>query len=378
MRTPGAGARPRLLRRPPSFQDRAASLGSVFDPRRNSLNAIRLLLAALVIVSHAWPLGRYGSDPSFGDQNLGGWAVAGFFTVSGFLITMSGERSRTVWDYLWRRVLRIYPGFVVALVIGGFVLAPVASLLGGGRYSLAGAGQYVVRNLGLFIVSYRPTGMFDDAPFNKSLNGALWTLFFEFLCYLAVAVVIAFLPRRARPPVILGIFVAGTVIMLAVTFTDLTLSERALRLARLGTYFAAGAVLHQFRDRVPFSPLLTAVAAGLTVATAFTGTSQALAGLPVAYLLLSGSMLLPLSGIGARNDISYGLYIYGFPVEQTLTLLLLRLHLTVPVGAYVVLALAAALPFAWASWLLVERPAMRWKSLTAGRPIDREGHVQQR
>ena len=89
------------------------TLATAFDPRHNSLNALRLALATLVIVSHAWPIGGFGNDPHIGDLSFGGWAVAGFFAISGFLITSSRLRS-SFSAYLWRRMLRIFPGLWVA------------------------------------------------------------------------------------------------------------------------------------------------------------------------------------------------------------------------------------------------------------------------
>ena len=92
------------------------SLGAAFDPRNNSLNALRLVFASMVIVSHAWPLGGFGRDPQIGGIAVGRWAVAGFFVISGYLIASSRGRTPFL-TFLWRRFLRIFPGLWVCLLV---------------------------------------------------------------------------------------------------------------------------------------------------------------------------------------------------------------------------------------------------------------------
>lgn len=93
-----------------------------------------------------------------------------------------------------------------------------------------------------------------------------------------------------------------------------------MKSARLGAFFCAGALLFLFKDRIPFSKKLTALSAGLILLTVVTGTFQAFAGLPVAYLMIALGVHLPLRKFGAKHDVSYGMYIYAFPVQQILAL----------------------------------------------------------
>ena len=101
----------------------SAVLEDAFDPHRNSLSLLRLLFAAMVLLDHAFPLGGFhgGSDPMWGwtrgQESFGGLAVAGFFVVSGFLVTRSFDGSPNPFSYLWKRFLRIFPGFWVCLVV---------------------------------------------------------------------------------------------------------------------------------------------------------------------------------------------------------------------------------------------------------------------
>lgn len=332
----------------------------VLDPRRNSLNALRLALATAVLVSHAWPLGGRGGDPGLGDENLGGWAVAGFFALSGYLVTGSRLSAPTSWDFLARRVLRIYPAFLVVLLVVAFVFAPVSTLVDGSHgYDAGASARFVVANLGLHVRQFDIPGTLTTAPYPFAWDGALWTLSYEFACYLGVGALVALVPRARLGAGVVVVLVLGTLGSAAHLLRGADDGPGA-QLVRLGTYFAAGALLYLLRDRIPLTAPAAALAAGLVVVTVLTGTFQVLAGLPLAYLLLYAAAALPLHGVGRANDVSYGMYLYGFPVQQLIVVVLGPGAL--PVAAYVVLSVAATVPFAWASWCWVERPAMRLRN----------------
>src|SRR4051812_45574841 len=137
---------------------------SAFPTSRNSLNALRLLLATSVIVSHSWPIGGYGDDPRWGPTSLGQFAVAGFFAISGWLITRS-RLSSELPSYAWRRFLRIYPGFFVALLVVAFVVAPLGSALGGGEYSIGAALRHVAQNAFLYMNDFSVGGGPTSVPY---------------------------------------------------------------------------------------------------------------------------------------------------------------------------------------------------------------------
>lgn len=158
---------------------RTLSVGATFNPRSNSLNAIWLFLATAVIVAHSWPLGGgYGADPGFGDQDLGDWAVAGFFAISGYLITRSRLSLSSLLDYFWRRFLRIYPAFLVCLLVVAFAFAPASvAVFSDGTYEGSAGASYVISNIFLFIRQWGIPGTLQSVPFLDSWNGPLWTLF---------------------------------------------------------------------------------------------------------------------------------------------------------------------------------------------------------
>lgn len=329
------------------------TLQAAFDPHANSLNTLRILLAATVIVSHAWPTGGFGEDPKIGGEGAGRWAVAGFFAISGFLVT--GSRTQLgLGDYLARRAARILPGFWACLAATAFLFAPIVAWFSGTRYDPITALNYVGRNLGLVIVQPTVGSTLAALPFEEAWNGSLWTLKWEFLAYLAVGVAWAVPALRRRRWVFLAAFVALTAAHLAVQLVagpNKTVETDALWLS---TDFAAGVVLYLFRDRIRIDGRLALLAVVAVVAADAAGVLSVFGPMPIAYLMMWLAVELPARRAFTRNDISYGLYIYGFLVQQCLALAgVPRLG----VAWMAVLGIVGTVPLAYLSWVLVERPA---------------------
>jgi len=337
-------------------------LGTAFNPRRNSLNALRLLFAAAVIVGHSPLGGREGFTGLGAGNDLGAWSVSGFFVISGFLITDSRQKSG-LGTYLWRRFLRIYPAFVVVLLVTAFVLAPLSALVAG-EYSLPAAANYVVKNLALYVFAYDIQGTLTTAPIMTAWNGSLWTLFYEAVCYVLIGVAVSLIPRRWLPPTLWVLFVGGTALTAAHTYFDVVHVNAILHMVRLGTFFIAGALIYLHRERIVYNWQMGAVSAAVLIAAIATGTFSILAPLPLAYLCMWLGIALPLHRVGAKNDISYGMYIYAFPAQQ---LLAITVGPAVPMWVFAILSIAATTPLAWGSWLAVERPAMRLRRAIAPR-----------
>lgn len=330
------------------------SLGTALSGRDNSLSAVRLGLAAAVILAHAWPLGGYGASAW---ERLGTIGVAGFFALSGFLI--AGSRMRSDFrPYLARRARRIFPGFWGVLLMTGFVFAPIGAVIGGGGWDPAQSLSYVVDNATLVMTHPTIGATLSGAPNPGMWNGSLWTLMYEFAAYLlcGAALGIGWVRRH------LAVSAAAVVIVLpviAVAVGELSGPAHMLTSAlRLFPFFAAGVLAHALRDRLrtttPVAAL--AVAAVISLAVASEQLLNALGPIPVAYALLHIGATWKTS-IAAKEDHSYGLYVYGWPVQQLLGMA--GLGALVPAPVFAVVSFACVLPLAIASWRLVERPAMR-------------------
>lgn len=359
---------------------RGASLTEAFDPRRNSVNALRLVLAGIVLVSHTLKLHGEG-DPlgrlTGGSVDMGTMAVDGFFALSGFLIVGAFLNSPSTGRFLWRRCLRILPGFWVCLVVTAALLLPLAQLIQFGTlagFPLTGeesASSYVLANAAMFIQQFEVRGLLEG----ESVNGSLYTLFYEFACYLGVAVlgVVGLLRRRTWPLLVVGGLVWAFVVLQLLTGAGVYGSSDTLSIAvRFGSMFLAGAIAHRLADHIPLGRVGGVVAAlvlvqAVTLAV-FAGEDPAgtlvyltVAPPAVAYLVLLAGSSPRLRAIGARRDLSYGLYVYAWPVQ---VLVLLAGAAAWPVVAYGIVSLGLALLLAWASWTWVESPALRYKSWT--------------
>lgn len=346
----------------------SSGFGARFDARRNSLNALRLILAGLVIVSHAWPLGGFGADPSPARQSLGHWAVLGFFAVSGYLIAASRVRGG-FGTFLAARVLRIYPAFLVCLVVVAFVAAPLSTALTPGSWTPSAGASYVAHNVLLKIEANTVGGTIPRAPHGPAWNGSLWTLFYEFLCYLLIGVLLSS-PRRWHGPVVASAFVV-TAVGAQVTVHRTGTAADFLSLAPV---FLAGSLLFLYRDRVPFSRPLGVAALVLTPLVGELNVASSVGAPVIVYACFWLGVELPLQRVGQRNDISYGVYIYAYPVQQLLVAAGWNRH---GVWLYILLSVLVTVPLAVASWFGVERPALDLKKRLRGERGGPETTVRQ-
>ncbi|WP_270886475.1 acyltransferase family protein [Pedococcus sp. 5OH_020] len=340
------------------------TLGDHLGSRDNALSSLRLLLAGIVIASHAPSIGGFGPEPRVGGGTLGAWAVAGFFAISGYLV--SGSRERLSWqDFALARMLRIYPGYWGALCAVALGFAPIGAVATGSPVDLGGGLRFVAVNV-LVPVQWAFGDAIGQAARPEAWDGPLWTLTHEMLCYVVAGVALTWRLVRSRP----GVCAAGA--LTAVTAASLILDElgvgtgrRAIDLLHLLGFFLAGALLWALREHVHARWSLGALSFCALVVVGAAGAANQLAALPLAYLVLALGAALPIR-IGAVRDLSYGLYIFGWPVQTTLYLLgasALGSH------AFLLLSLAATLPCAWASWAIVESRALRLRRSAPSRSL---------
>ena len=319
---------------------------------------MRLGLALTVIVAHSWPVGGYGVAPGFGDQNLGDWAVAGFFAISGYLITASRLHTRPVAFY-WRRFLRIYPAYIAATLVVVVGLGPLAALLMNSRYDWGSGFSYLMNNALVIIRQWGIDGTLVDVPYPITWNGSAWTLFYELLCYLAIGVVVSIVRKRHLTTVLIIALVASSGLTAVIHLFNVGAPEMLSLSARLGSFFIAGAILYQLREVIPIHWIGLVIACGVLVFLASAGLFQVFAGLPIAYLMMWLGIRLPLDKVGTRTDLSYGVYIYAFPLQQIIATVFLRRDVSL-IG-FIALSVTMSVVMATASWFLIEKPAMSFR-----------------
>lgn len=345
------------------------SLADRYDARHNGLWALRLVLAITVAVVHAQVIG-WQSQPRLGRTDLGDLAVDGFFVISGFLVTSSAERL-SLSRFAWHRALRILPGYWVSLVVTAFVAAPLLAWARGRPPSgvLSGAGSapdFVVANVALMIRQWTIAGLPGPPLVDDAMNGSLWTLFYEALCYLAIAALAwAGMIRKGKGGhrLLAHPLVATTAaVWVCLTAQSLGwLGGRLEYLPRFALLFLLGALGRRYAHRVRYSTVgLVAAVMVLAVGVGVFENYRPLSGGAFAYLVLWLMVALPVT-VQPSIDLSYGLYVYHWPVQ------LLTVETGLRDGGRVVLtvaSIAATLVAALASWFLVEQPALRHKQLS--------------
>jgi peptidoglycan/LPS O-acetylase OafA/YrhL len=282
------------------------TLGAVFDPRANGLNAVRLGLASAVIAHHSFELSGHHVPWGPVREALHSIPVDGFFAISGFLIVSSWARGPHWWPYLRARALRIFPGLYACLLVTAAILAPLGLSLAGDGLPPGYAGAaaaYVVDGLNLRFDSYAIAGTPTGVPGLGAWNGSLWTLFWEFLCYLGVltAGVVGALRWRWSVPAVFAAATAGQVLV------DVGILDGFWPTygTRFGLMFAAGALVWQLQDHLPAGRWWAVGAAAVVVlALVVLPDYRPLAAFPLAYLTLRAGAGLRAPRWRMRNDLS--------------------------------------------------------------------------
>lgn len=345
----------------------------VFDRNANCFTALRLGFALMVVAGHSWELGGHGPDPAqrLLGVTLGEIGVNSFFALSGVLVTQSWQRSSSAGSYFLKRALRILPGFWVCLLVTSMVGLPLlgAHLKGNGWMEQLQQGDflgYLIRNSLLRVRQTGAGGLFAENPAAFAVNGALWSLFPEALCYVALAAVATLSGLKAgRMHGLIVAFCGLYVIHALAQGVFASAAPQAWqsklwyvgRLCTQAVYFFSGALVCVHARLITRRSLWLGM--GLLIGTSLMG-----------YYVWTAPFLLPwiLAGAGAQlaapmvervGDFSYGVYLYHYPIQQSLVAL--HLDQRSPWALFFISALLALVPAAL-SWFLIEHPALNLKA----------------
>jgi peptidoglycan/LPS O-acetylase OafA/YrhL len=335
--------------------------------RQNNFDALRFAAAALVILSHSFVLTGSTFEPlawaTNGFDTLGGLGVAVFFVMSGFLITESWERDPRLKVFFTKRLLRIWPALAAAILLAVFVLGPLASSLGPGRFLSEPASWDYLWGLSILRIRYFLPGVFEGNPVARAVNGSLWTIPLEFGCYCAVAALgwLGPIPRR-------WVALATAVGLLCVDWRPFgvdmgrPLNGALVRsYARYASYFFTGAFLCLMPRSIARSRVVVLAATIVLLLCARTDYAPPVARLTLPILVLAGAWapVAVLQGFGRHGDFSYGMYVYAFPIQQWIVdvVPIARSPMGLFASSFPVILAAAAV-----SWHFLEAPALRLKA----------------
>jgi len=336
----------------------------------NNFHLIRLAAALLVLFAHAFHLLQRAGDEPIGkwfvwlDASLLGVAI--FFFVSGFLVSRSWDRRGNLVSFLSARALRIAPALWLVLIVTVFGLGIAVTTLPVPDYLAAPETAAYLGLNAMLLTQYLLPGVFESNPVG-GVNGSLWTIPLEVVLYLILAVFgwLGMMTPGATVRAVLRRISAMPVAGGALVFIGVLLMSKILRTGAqyytLAGYFLLGALCYRYRDRLQLRLDLTLALAFAAVATAHTPAGPILMPLAIASAILVVAIHPALAMRPTwlhRNDYSYGTYLYGFPVQQSL--ILAGMSAPWPLfGCAVIVTLACAA----VSWHAIERPALRRKPM---------------
>jgi len=344
---------------------RPVSLTDLLTPDANSFGVLRLALAVIVLVSHSlwFVTGQRDADPlvALTGFTSGEHAVQAFFLLSGLLVARSIEKSGSIVDFTVARALRIFQGLIVCVLLTAFVLGPLMTRLSVPAYfAHPDLPIYIAKTAALVTASARLPDVFEGLPLAGLVNGSLWTLKFEILCYLALGGFAAVglmvgKCRIAMSALLLAIIALSSLVLPAGT----TRYSTAQNLAYFAIPFSLGVLACLARDRIRVAGIVPVVLAAPAYLAIGSPLQHVTTGLCLGTLLLWLATFRygPLRAFANRTDLSFGVYIYAGPIQQSL----IQCVPGVTAVGMTAVALAPVLGAAWLSWTLVERPAMGWR-----------------
>jgi len=324
---------------------------------KNNFDFLRISAALMVLFSHQFALLGRTEPAVLPGISFGEMGVCIFFSISGYLVSQSWMRDPYALRFMTRRLLRIWPGLFVATCFCALVIGPIATNLPLQAYLRAPEMHRFFGILRLKIQFNLP-GVFLDTPFPRALNGSLWSIPLELSCYgvLLVAGILRLLNFRW----IIVIMLAG----LAFQYFRMdyaAVDQIASYKIRYGLFFGSGCCMWLFKDYRPrhrmigMALLVTSIALGLCLNQYLLAS---LLAVPYISVVIGTSSTPVMCRFGRFGDLSYGVYIYAFPVQQTL-IWATGGHL--PFLAYLAASTLVTLLLAYASWHGVEAPALRMK-----------------
>jgi peptidoglycan/LPS O-acetylase OafA/YrhL len=355
---------------------------------KNNFDFTRVILATLVVFCHSYVIyyGNIEREPlwclSKHQLSIGTCAINFFFMISGFLVSQSWNRRDGYFSFLMKRVLRIYPGFILVCIFCIVLFAP----LGLRTYTLRDIHEYWaqinLRHLLFTLLTLREPVLpetFKSVPFPNSVNVSLWSILYEFICYQVIPLfaILGAFNKPIRALAIFGLVLASNLIHYQVyqlynttgTFWyDLApyyphrYFEQFLNFEHLLLPFITGIVFYNYRHYLPRSRYLLILSSISLIVAAlwvpYFEITQSIFGAYILFYFLFNEQVT-LQNFARYGDFSYGIYLYGWPLQQ---LIMLYIGRRLNVFCLFLASMLLVLPLAALSWHLIEKPFLRLKS----------------
>ncbi len=337
---------------------KSPTLAQAGTARQDNFLPLRHVAAWMVIYGHCYALAQHSPGerdwiaawmPGF---YAGSLAVYLFFAISGYLVTLSLLNRPGLLRYLRNRIARVFPAYILCLLASVLILGPVFTQLPWRAYfNDAGTWHYLGENLWPIGLAWELPGVFAGNHYPNVVNGTLWSLGLEvrWYSYLGVLALIGALRRR-------WLFSIAAIAFLLSSARQWWLGDPGFNEHdALSMVFIIAALLAHWREYIRVSHTIMAVLVLMTALTHGSRWFGPMAALSAVYATFWIAYRLPAMRWPAGRDYSYGLFLYGFPIQQAIVAL-------IPDISPLQLLLAATLPalgLSMLSWHLLEAPVLR-------------------
>jgi peptidoglycan/LPS O-acetylase OafA/YrhL len=337
---------------------------------KNNFDFLRFLFALLVVMGHSYTLSGNGESKEFislitnKQLSLTSIGLNGFFVISGYLIFKSLMNSNTLKGYYWRRFLRLYPGLFVVLLITIF-LSPflyeseISFLKNKDVYT------YLPNNLSLYRIQYSIQGVLSKNTYHSAINGSLWTICYEFTLYLLLSLLILF---RNNIKIVQGVlFVLFMIMYIGYVFYFDYLSGinfiglEGKHFLNLGNFFICGSLLSSLQiEKMNYKKIGLGLVFFIFIISIYFGVYNLSKHILFSILILVVALnrINKICKFGKIGDLSYGIYIYSFPIQQ-----ILMYFFKFNGKQLLFMSLVLSIFFGFFSWHLIEKKAMSYKGV---------------
>ncbi|MGZ9675112.1 acyltransferase family protein [Flavobacterium sp. GNP001] len=334
--------------------------------KANNFDFLRFLFAIFVVVSHSYALTGLGETSQWLSKitnhqiNWASIGLNGFFVISGYFIFQSLERSRSLHDYFKKRILRVFPGLLVVLIIT-VCLLPLLHRAGNTIFKQVDFYTYLPRNLSLFGFQSTVAGVFNTNYYH-AINGSLWTIRYEFSLYIALGLLFFIKEKINKVRIFLWIVFFCMYLFYVFAMDRFGASKLATlqgyEFFNLGTFFAAGSALASIKFEKLVSVTLLVLSFIILILALYFGNYSLIKHLffPVLVLCIGFTAIPFFSTFGKYGDSSYGIYIYSFPVQQ-----ILIFCYYIDVYCLIIVSAFISIVCGFCSWHLIEKKALRFK-----------------
>jgi peptidoglycan/LPS O-acetylase OafA/YrhL len=329
--------------------------------RPTGFDYMRIGLALSVIVAHSFYLNYGGAHAAEREGLLAKFTpliVPMFFALSGFLVAGSLERAKSLFVFFGLRVFRIVPALTVEVLLSALILGPLLTEFSLAAYAADPAFRLYFLNI-LGEIHYHLPGLFIHNP-TTAVNGQLWTVPFELACYVLLGA-LACVDAYRRGWLLIVIFGVLQALQIVNTIYRFNPNFNGAGGSTIVLCFLAGLLLYRYRKVVVYSAPLALAAFALSMISIELPNAIRFAPLPMAYFTMYLGLRSPKPDrILMSGDYSYGLYLYGYPVQQAVIFLLPGLR-----EWYwnILISLPIAAAVASLSWHLIEKPVLTRKNI---------------